>query len=432
VSPAALGPGRFYRAILFPPIRIVVGFFWVGAAIGLGSGASALLPEGMKLLAPLFLALGAVLGYYTFVRIVERRPVEELISRGCLQEAAAGMVIGAGLFSIVIGVLFALGSYSATAAKDSSVVLPALIIAVMAGVTEELLVRAVAFRILESWLGSWWALGISAIFFGLLHLANPQATVLSSAAIALEAGVMLAAAYMLTRRIWLAIGIHTAWNFTQGGIFGAPTSGVQSHGYLEGHLHGPSLLTGGAFGPEASLVAVAICLGAGLWFLKLAAARGHIVTPSWQVRIRKARPEEAALLSALALESKAHWGYSADALEKWRTELTITAEDILQHPTYVAEAGGRAIGFYMLQGTTPLQTLEHLWVQPRVLRRGVGTRLINHALALAGEGGVRSFSVVADPYAAGFYERHGGVRTASVAAPLPGMPDRVLPVYEFR
>jgi membrane protease YdiL (CAAX protease family) len=236
----------------------------------------------MKTLAPLALALGALLGYYSFVRIVERRPVVELLSRGCLREAVAGAAIGVVLFSAVIGILFLLGSYSATAAKASSTVIPALMAAVMAGVTEELLIRAVAFRILESWLGSWLALSASAVLFGLMHFPNPEATALSSVAIALEAGVMLGAAYMVTRRVWLAIGIHIAWNFTQSGIFGVPTSGVDSAGYLEGHLHGTSILSGGAFGPEASIVAVAVCLAVGLYFIRLASANGNILKPSWR------------------------------------------------------------------------------------------------------------------------------------------------------
>jgi hypothetical protein len=102
--------------------------------------------------------------------------------------------------------------------------------------------------------------------------------------------------------------------------------------------------------------------------------------------IRRARPEEAALLSTLARESKAHWGYSAQALEAWSADLTITAEDIRKHPTYVAETGSHVMGFYMLHMTTPAQTLEHLWVNPGSLRQGVGTRLISHAIALAGPG----------------------------------------------
>jgi hypothetical protein len=152
----------------------------------------------------------------------------------------------------------------------------------MAGVFEELLVRAVVFRIAEEWLGSWLALAISALLFGLVHLANPGADVLSSLAVALEAGILLAAAYMVTRRVWFAIGIHIAWNFTQSGIFGITTSGVDSKGYLQGHLQGSPILSGGAFGAEASVVAVAVCLIAGLGMLWRAHTKGNFVQPSWR------------------------------------------------------------------------------------------------------------------------------------------------------
>lgn len=275
--------GRLHRTISFAPIRATLGFFWVGGAIGLGSASTALLPQGMTALAPLLLAVGALVGYYSFVRVVERRPVVELVSRGSSTEALAGAAIGFALFGLVIGILFLLDVYSVGHVNVVSVVVPSLMAALMAGVTEELLIRAVAFRILEEWLGSWLALGISAALFGLMHLPNPQATIVSSAAIALEAGVMLAAAYMVTRRVWLAVGIHAAWNFAQSGIFGVAASGVESTGYLKGALHGPTLLSGGAFGPEASIVAVVVCVAAGLVMLRVAHDRGHVLRPSWRL-----------------------------------------------------------------------------------------------------------------------------------------------------
>lgn len=279
--------GRLRRLILFPPIRALIGFFWVGGAIGFGSGVAGRLPAGFNVFAPLVLALGAVLGYGAFVYIIEKRSPVELLSRGWLKEAAAGTVIGIALFSAVIGILFLLGNYSASVATNRSAVWATLTTAVMAGVTEELLIRAVAFRILESWLGSWLALGISALIFGLLHWPNPDATVVSCVAIALEAGVMLGAAYMLTRRVWLAVGIHISWNFTQSGIFGVPTSGMKSAGLLEGRLQGSALLSGGGFGPEASIVAVVVCLAAGVWMLRAASAKGHVLQPSWQADLHR-------------------------------------------------------------------------------------------------------------------------------------------------
>ena len=79
---------------------------------------------------------------------------------------------------------------------------------------------------------------------------NPEATWIAVLCIAVEAGVLLAAAYITTRRLWLPIGLHFAWNFTQGGIFGVPVSGFRVRGLLKSTLTGPELLSGGAFGAE--------------------------------------------------------------------------------------------------------------------------------------------------------------------------------------
>lgn len=266
----------------FAPLRALLGCAWVGGAIFLGSATTRLLPAGAKTVAPLFLAAAALFGYWLFVRIVERRDVAELGSRRWPGELLVGCAIGFCLFAAVIGVLALLGNYAVVGVNGWSVVAPVLTLSIMAAVTEELIVRAVVFRILEGWLGSWLSLGFSAVLFGALHLANANATVLSSAALAIEAGVMLAAAFMVTRHVWLAIGIHFAWNFTQSGIFGVATSGVLLPGYLQGRLQGAPFLSGGSFGPEASIVAVVVCLAAGLLMIRVAAARGHVVAPSWR------------------------------------------------------------------------------------------------------------------------------------------------------
>jgi len=144
--------------------------------------------------------------------------------------------------------------------------------------------RAIVFRIIEASLGSWFALVISAILFGLMHLPNSNATLGAAAAIMIEAGVMLAAAYMLTRRLWLCIGIHAAWNFTQGGIFSIAVSGTASQGLLSGSLQGPGWLTGGQFGVESSLLAVLVCSAMGVYLLVRAQHAGKIARPFWQTR----------------------------------------------------------------------------------------------------------------------------------------------------
>jgi hypothetical protein len=106
----------------------------------------------------------------------------------------------------------------------------------------------------------------------------------------MEAGLLLGGSYMLTRSLWMPIGLHAAWNFTQGFLFDVPVSGFDQNGLVEAQLSGPELLSGGRFGLEASLIAVVIATAAGLWLIWLAVKRGQLVQPYW-VRRRSERLE---------------------------------------------------------------------------------------------------------------------------------------------
>jgi len=222
------------------------------------------------------------LAYRVYVKLIERRRGVEFGAQGAVRELGSGLVIGAALFSATIGVLAALGLYTVQGWRDPAVLIAPLALSVGAAVIEELLFRGVIFRIIEASLGTWIALVISAVLFGLVHLGNPNATWRAATAISLEAGVMLAAAYVLTRRLWLPIGIHAAWNFTQGGIFSVAVSGGKTDGLLVATLNGPSWLSGGEFGAEASVVAMLLCTALGLWLLVLAARRGNFMAPFWK------------------------------------------------------------------------------------------------------------------------------------------------------
>ena len=233
-----------------------------------------------------------LLGYWLLVRFVGGRPVIELGGRGAaLREFSVGLAMGALLMCAVIGVLALLGSYHVVDVGWNTGVLAGLQAGILAGFTEEILVRGVMLRLIEGWLGTWWALAITAVFFGVAHLGNPQATVFGAVAIILEAGILLGACYLLTRRLWLAIGVHAAWNFVQGGIFGSDISGTGSgRGLIEARFTGPDLLTGGAMGVEGSIVAVLLCTTAGLAMLLAVYRRGLIVPPCWR-RPAQAAPE---------------------------------------------------------------------------------------------------------------------------------------------
>ncbi|MES2866579.1 MAG: CPBP family intramembrane glutamic endopeptidase, partial [Actinomycetota bacterium] len=127
--------------------------------------------------------------------------------------------------------------------------------------------------------GTWLALAVSAVLFGLVHLVNPGATVWGAIAIAVEAGLMLAAAYVATGSLWLSIGLHLGWNIATVAIFGTVTSGSESRGAIvTATTSGPDWLTGGAFGPEASVIAVIVCSAATAVLIRIARRRGRIVS----------------------------------------------------------------------------------------------------------------------------------------------------------
>jgi uncharacterized protein len=276
-------PSWWRRALTFPLVRIVVAVLFIGIAFAAVRTPLNLFvtDKSLRRVGALLLAAAVLLAYWSYVRVIERRAVSELSRTNAGRELGAGVALGALLFCLTIGILAALGVYQITGKNGWAIMIAGLSNAILSGVLEEVLIRGVLFRILEEWLGSWIALGLSAIIFGVLHLLNPGATLLNAAAISIEAGVLLAAAYMVTRRLWLCIGIHFAWNFTQGGIFSVAVSGGASKGFFQSTMVGPDWLTGGVFGAEASVVALVVCLAAGIALLALAVKRGHIIPGFW-------------------------------------------------------------------------------------------------------------------------------------------------------
>jgi len=235
--------------------------------IGVGMVSIHLLPpktsplhEAWAVLRNLFQA-ALLLGVYTLlVRWMEQRSVTELNPRAGLAQAPVGLLIGFGMMASVYLILWSMGMAAFAPGDGLKDLASGAVFAVLAGVFEELLLRGVLFRNLEQAFGTTVALIASAAIFGLLHSFNPGATAFSDAAIALEAGLLLALTFALTRNLWLAIGLHAGWNFTEGSVFGAQVSGTAAEpSLIHSTLTGPTLLTGGGFGPEASIVAV--CVG---------------------------------------------------------------------------------------------------------------------------------------------------------------------------
>ena len=276
-------------------VRIVLAVFVTAIAGGLTQAAvQSVADQRFHFVWPeLCGALAALAAYALYVRWLERRVATELSGQGAASELAVGLSAGAAMVFVIVGVLTVFGIYRFhgvnTPGADAGRGFAEM---VFVGVLEELLSRAIVFRLIERSFGTAAALAISCALFGLAHVPGEAAGLLS-VAIAVVAGVFFAAAFMLTRRLWLSIGLHVGWNFTLGFAFSIAVSGHPGKGFIFGELSGPSWLTGGAYGLEASVLTLLTLLLVGGWLLQGAARRGHWV--SWRaVRLAQAKTTEAA------------------------------------------------------------------------------------------------------------------------------------------
>jgi membrane protease YdiL (CAAX protease family) len=259
-------------------VMVQFGFF----ALGLGKDTPMLQQDLAQFVVRALVPLAA---YLILVKQIERRALVELAPRTLLPQGLLGVLVGLVLFSAIVTVLWLVGSYHVTGTQADVPWLGALLVVGLgAGIGEEIIFRGALFRIVEEGLGTWWALAISALLFGAIHIGNPGATLWSSAAIAIEAGLLFGLLYHVARSLPLCMGVHAAWNFAQGTIYGIPVSGSTAKGWLVSRRSGPDWLSGGVFGAEASVVALALCTLCSLGLIAFALRRGSIVPPFWRRR----------------------------------------------------------------------------------------------------------------------------------------------------
>ena len=145
--------------------------------------------------------------------------------------------------------------------------------------------------------------------------------------------------------------------------------------------------------------------------------------------IKRALPDQADLLSGIALASKAHWGYDDEFLTRFASVIGITPEYLRQNDVWVLEEAGELAGFYGLLDRGETCELDHLWLLPEFIGKGLGRVLFEHALVRAGELGARRLEWEAEPNAVGFYEQMGGRVVGETAGqlgrPLPVMARQV-------
>lgn len=253
------------RLLLAGLVQLVIGAVSVQASIVAGRyvlvpalvGAFSIDVTGEAAVRRAVIFVVTAAAYWAFVRWYERRAVTELhvTWRTLLLGAAAGaLTIGAAILLLTVT-----GHYRVIAIRGLAGTADVLGVIAVAALIEEVFFRGLLFRILEERASTRWALAVSALVFSLTHFANDGFTPMTLIAVTL-AGLMWAGVYIVSRSVWVATAHHTCWNAT---IFlsGLPLSGQEEwrvHAPLVTESTGAALWTGGAFGPENSLVSIVL------------------------------------------------------------------------------------------------------------------------------------------------------------------------------
>ena len=265
------------------PIRLVVGLLLVASSLLVGGAAnrvgSLLGADAITLfvVTNVTVVCYALLAYLLFVRRIERRAATELSGKGAPVSLLWGSPSAARYSFLAIATITFQGGYQIAGSGTIAGAGASLMLAASASVVEELAFRGILLRIVEDRFGTWIAVVVSGILFAALNVLSPAATWLSILAMLLGPGLLFSASFVRFRNLWVPIGMHLGWIWSQGGLFGAPLSGAPSFGLLVGVLQGPVWLTGGAYGPEASVAAVVVALGASALLVYSALRKGTVL-----------------------------------------------------------------------------------------------------------------------------------------------------------
>jgi GNAT superfamily N-acetyltransferase len=149
------------------------------------------------------------------------------------------------------------------------------------------------------------------------------------------------------------------------------------------------------------------------------------------IELRPAHADEIGLLDELAFRSKAHWGYPAAQMEAWRADLALSPAWVSKQWVHVALLDSAVAGVFAVVDEAGEWKLEHLWVEPKAMGKGVGRALLVAACQFARSCGAKDLTINADPNAAGFYTACGGILVGETPAPTALEPSRVLPVFRL-
>ncbi len=271
-------------------MKLVIGLVAVIAAVaftelflGLLMGLTAMAENSKHVINALADIAAALFVYIIFFRTLEKRKIKELAISNFAKNAGLGFCIGFLLQAFSILVLVFSGSYSVIQTNGLSSLLPSFATAIMAGFVAELLIIGVFFRLTEEIFGTTITLIISAILFAVIHSFSKNASFLSVAATTIVAGVLLPAAYVYSRSLWLPIFMHFAWDWAEPGIFGGINPGNSiKESWLNSEISGSPLLTGGQMGPQNSIQSLILCSALAVLFLWLGKKKHQFIIPIWR------------------------------------------------------------------------------------------------------------------------------------------------------
>ena len=225
---------------------------------------------GLQAVLYVLTSAGVLALYGCWWRWTEKQKAKDIPMHRLAGDTALGFGIGILFFILVTGFIALLGGYRIDSINwNWKYLIQNLFMFLVVAVGEEVLFRGIVFRMIDDRWGTVVGLIASALIFGFVHITNSNATVWSSLAIAIEAGLLLAAAYKWSGTLWLPMGIHWSWNYFQGPIFGFAVSGNGTPSLINPVIQGSDWLTGGSFGAEASIPAFVLGLALAIVFLLL-------------------------------------------------------------------------------------------------------------------------------------------------------------------
>jgi len=280
---------RKQKIFNFPVVKIILALLTFMTVVIIGQQIAVKLldltsldKDYRNLLKGLFVSISCIFSYILFFKKYDKRVVTEFATNRLVKNLFIGFAVGFILQSLTILVIYLNGSYSVVKINPISFILIPFALMFTVAIIEEVLVRGIIFRIMEEKLGSYISLTFSSVLFGVLHLANPNVTLISAICIT-TAGFLMGATFIYSRNLWMPIALHFAWNFTQSGIFGAITSGNEkTNSLIVAKIQGPEFITGGEFGPEGSIQAIVFCAIGTIIFLVLSQRENKIIKPYWK------------------------------------------------------------------------------------------------------------------------------------------------------